>query len=255
MAAIVLLLIALGVACGAYGYFRGGMRLGVSLLPPIVVAAAFWLFGATCFGMASVRNYGLVWPALLILVPSLTAGLGIRYLIQRRLPKRVHMVDRAAGALAGLVGSLLLAWLGCVQFAILAAARDPGREDGPAILFARAVNGAFIQRIPIVGSGGRTMMNLLEIATAEESVRRAAVVELGLDRLRELPEMQAILSDTATQADIEAAAKGNLSALWRLQRNAQILRLFDNEEMAAAVSRRTLDELADGVRRAKGAGD
>ena len=79
------------------------------------------------------------------------------------------------------------------------------------------------------------MMNLVEIANTEEDARRQAIEELGFNRLHDLPQMRALLADEETQSDVQAAAKGNIAAVWRLQKNPHILKLLEAEEIANMV--------------------
>src|SRR5690606_25098543 len=95
------------------------------------------------------------------------------------------------------------------------------------------------------------MMGLTEIAMVDESVRERAARELGVDHLAQDPYVQAVVNDPATYADLEAAAAGNLAALWRLQKNPLVLEMARSPSVSEAVGRLSLEDVREAVRKAR----
>jgi len=232
-----------GIAFGVYGYYRGALRLGLSLAPLLIAGALLWIFGAAVYRIDALRNAGLVWPGLILMLVGLAGGYAVWFIGRRKLPKEVHRNDRVCGSVLGVIISLVVVWLGCVYFVVLSASSGGGGNGGSTLWLARALT--------TVGAGSDTMMDMVEIASADENVRRQAVADLGLDSLVDLPEMQAVIDDGATQEDLQKAAQGSMTALWRLQKNPHILKLVETEEIIEVVDRHSLEGLAEVVRNAK----
>ena len=248
MAFVFLIVVAVGL--GAYGWWRGGLRVGLGLAPLLFASILFWLFGPLFYRIDALRHAGLIWPALIVTLPGIVAGYGLRFLVRKKLPKKPVQSDRVAGAAVGVVLALAVVWLGCVGWVMLSVARGGGYPSGSAAWLARALNTAIVQWIPVVGTGSDAMMDMVEIASADEETRRHVLAQMELDDLRELPEMQTVLNDAATYEDVQQAGKGNLAALYRLQKNPLMQCLLETEEMARLLDRDTLAEIAEAVRAA-----
>lgn len=95
------------------------------------------------------------------------------------------------------------------------------------------------------------MMDMTELATTNKSVRRQAIKSLGLDKLVDIPQIRAVVEDKQTQADIQAASKGDIYAIWRLQQNPLVMELFETEEITDMISGISFDDISMAVREAK----
>ncbi len=245
--AIGALLIA-AAALGVYGYFRGAIRLLLVLLPLCLASFLLWLLGPLFYRIDMLRGVGLIWPAFTLVFTGLAAGYALQFGLRKKLPAKIHRADRIVGSVTGVMVSLLVVWLGCVYVAVWSASRQGVTGRGSAEKLAHVLDAAVLRWIPAVGSGSAAMMELLEISTADEQVRRRALQELGFDRLLNSPQMQVVLNDAETRKDIEAAAKGSIFALWRLQKNPRILELVENDEVLEAIGGHSLHEIAEAVR-------
>ena len=243
-------LIAVTGGFGAYGWWRGGRRIGIALAPLLFASILFWLFGPLCYRIDALRHAGLIWPMLIVTLPGFIAGYVLYFMVRKKLPKRPVWWDRVVGASAGVFLALAVVWLGCVGWVMLSVSRGQGYPSGSAAWLARTLNSAIVQWIPVVGTGSDAMMDMVEIAAADEETRRQVLAQMDLENLRELPEMQAVLNDTATYDDVQQAGKGNLAALYRVQKNPLMQQLLETEEMARLLDRDTLAEMAEAIRAA-----
>lgn len=252
MAYVVLVLVA-GLF-GAYGCWRGASRFGLAVLPLMLASLLLWLLGPVVYRIDALRHAGLIWPGLILAFVGVVGGYVLRAFVRMKLPKKPQRADRIGGSLIGLVIGVMAVWLGCVYVTTLSAKEGAAATDGAAARLARTLNGAAIRWIPGIGSGSDAMMNLMDIATAGEEARRRAVEKLGLERLAELPEMQAVMEDAVTKADIDEAATGSIFALLRLQSDPRVLKLLETKDVREVLNRRSLEEMAETVRRFKAEG-
>ncbi|UCC31256.1 MAG: hypothetical protein JSU86_03065 [Phycisphaerales bacterium] len=238
-------------AFGAYGCFRGALRFLLTLLPLILASVLLWLLGPLLYRIDILRNAGLMWPPAILVILGVAGGYVLRFIGRKKLPKRIHLADRIGGAALGLLLSLVVVWLGCVYVTVWSSSQDSARDSGSTARLARALDSAVLRWIPVVGSGSRSMTDLMEISTADEEVRRRALKELGFDGLLDDPQMQAVLDDPETMQDIEAAAKGSIPALWRLQKSPKILQLVESERAREAIDSHSLEAIVEAIRRTK----
>lgn len=238
-------------AFGAYGCFRGAFRFLLALLPLILGSVLLWLLGPLLYRIDMLRNAGLMWPPAVLVILGVAVGYVLRFIGRKKLPKKIHLADRIGGSALGLLLSLIVVWLGCVYVTVWSSSQDGERDSGSTARLARALDSAVLRWIPVVGSGSRSMTGLMEISTADEEVRRRALKELGFDRLLDDPQMRAVLDDPETMQDIEAAAKGSIPALWRLQKSPQILQLVESESTREAIDSHSLEAIIEAVRRSK----
>ncbi len=249
MAFVVLFVIT--AVLGAYGYMRGATRIGLALLPLLLASVFLWLFGPMFYRIDALRHAGLIWPGLILVSAGIIGGYIVQFFVRRKLPKKIHPVDRIGGSIISLILSLIVVWLGCAYFVVWSTSKQSDRAAGSASWLANALNTTVVTWIPGIGAGSDTMMNMMEIATAGEDIRRQAIEELGFDHLLDVPEMQAVFEDDETHADIQEAAKGSIAAVWRLQKSPYVLRLLESEEIAEVVNRRSLEDIAQAVRKAR----
>jgi hypothetical protein len=250
MAAGVLLVTA--SALGVYGYYRGALRLLLALLPLILASFLLWLFGSLLYRIDMLRNLGLAWPAFILLLVGLVGGHALRSLAIKKLAKRIHRADRVGGVAFGVLLSVVVVWIGCMLVATWVTSRQGEKAEGSAVRMARALDNTVLGWIPVVGSGSSAMMGLLEISMAEEEVRQRAIQELGLDHLMDVPEMRAVVDDPQIRRDVDSAGKGNVAALWRLQKDPKILDLFESREVLKVLEGHAIDDIAEAVRRSQG---
>ncbi len=233
---------------GAYGYWRGAIRY-LLLIAPFFLASLFaWFAGPMLFRIDSLRHAGLFWPLFIPMWIGFTAGVVPQFLLNKKLPQAIGPRDRGWGIAVGAFVSFFVVWLGCISV-IMRTANDPTHQPGGSTLFvAKGLNSAVVQWIPGVGSGSDTLMNLVEISTAPPKVREAVIQEMRMEDILEHPIMQEVLLDDDLQQEVKAAASGSIGALWRLQTNPSILKIFDSPELMEAFGRYSLDDIADAVR-------
>ena len=244
-------LVIVAAALGAYGCYRGALRFLLALLPLIVASVLLWLLGPLLYRIDMLRNAGLMWPPALLVILGVVGGYVLRFIGRKKLPKRLHLADRIGGCALGCLLSLIVVWLGCVYVTVWSSSQDSERDSGSTARLARALDSAVLRWIPVVGSGSRSMTGLMEISTADEEVRRRALKDLDFDRLLDDPQVRAVLDDPETMQDIEAAGKGSIPALWRLQKSPKILQLVESERAREAINNRSLEAIVEAVRRSR----
>lgn len=249
MAIIVFILIT--AALGTYGYIRGAIRFCLTLLPGLFTSALVLFFCTTLYQIDSLRKAGLIWPGLILMLVSACGGYILQYFARKIVPKTQYQVDRIGGVAIGLLLSIIMVWLGCVYFVIWSTSNQPKREPGSADWLADTLHTSVIQWIPLLNTGSDIMMDMTELATTNKSVRRQAIKSLGLDKLVDIPQIRALLEDKQTQADIQAASKGDIYAIWRLQQNPLVMELFETEEITDMISGISFDDVSKAVREAK----
>ena len=246
MTLVIMFLLIVGFA--GLGFWRGGMRLGLALLPLLLASILFWLLGGLFYRLDFLVNLGLMWPGTILFTLGLLAGYTLRFYVDRKLPKERNTADRIVGSVVGVLIALVISWLGLVYFNVKAAS-DDRPVSATNVGMARALNGAVVRWIPGIGAGADSLTNAMDIAMADEEVRRRAVEDLDLANLRDVPEVTALLEDDATAADIDAAAQGSITALFRLQKNPLVIALFDSEQIQEVLKRLSLDDISEAVRK------
>ncbi len=248
MTYLVLLIAAGGM--GAWGYWRGGLRIAYGLAPLLFASALMWIFSGLLFRSDFITSAGLAWPFILPVVIGVAGGYVLQFFIRKRLPGKPHQADRVAGAAACVVVAVVMVWL----FSLLIGLRH-GSANGALTAAdtgaARALNNALVRWIPAVGTGSDSLMSVVEIASADEDVRQKAAEALKIDHLSGSETFQRMLDDATTNDDLMAASRGNLLALWRLQKNPLIYEFYKSEEMQDVMARLTLADIAQAVRDAQ----
>ncbi|HEB61353.1 MAG TPA: hypothetical protein ENJ06_05960 [Phycisphaeraceae bacterium] len=242
------------------GWRRGGMRLGLLLVPLICMGLSVRWLGPLLFRLNVHHLLGLLGTGLTAAILGLVVGEVVYFLLRKRLPvgEERNQTDRYFGVAVGLLLSLLLAWTGSTIMQIRAAERYLATGDlqtgAKRSAFAGAVQRGLVSWIPGVGGFTRDIDLLIEFTTASQEARRQALRKLELDRLSELPQLQAVADDDRTVRDIEAAQRGNIAAILRLQHNPLIIDLVETPQMRRALDRVTLRQLTEEVRKAEAAG-
>lgn len=248
MTYVVLILVAGGM--GAWGYWRGGLRIAYGLAPLLFASALMWIFSGLLFRSDFITSAGLAWPVIMPVVIGLVGGYVLQFFIRKKLPKKPHQVDRIAGATACVLMSVVMVWL----FSLLIGLRH-GSANGALTAAdtsaARSLNNAIVRWIPGVGSGSDSLMSVVQIASADEEVRHRAAEALKIDHLLGSDAFVKMQNDAATSDDLLAASRGNLLALWRLQKNPLVYEFYQTEEVQDAIHRLTLEDIAQAVRDAR----
>ncbi len=250
MTYLVLVIVACGM--GAWGYWRGGLRVLVRMAPLLMASVLCWLFSGWLYRSEFITSSGLAWPFILPTVIGVAGGYVLQFFVRKKLPKNPHRVDRIAGATICTLMAVVMVWLGSLFFALrgsAAAGMLTADDTGPA----RMLNSAIVRWIPAVGTGSDSLMSVVEIASADETVRQKAVDNLKIDHLLGSETFLKMKDDAATYDDLVAASNGSLLALWRLQKNPLVYDFYKSSEMQDVLARLTLADIAQAVRDAKNA--
>jgi len=248
MTYVVLLIVACGL--GAWGYWRGGLRIAFGLAPLIFASALMWVFGGLLYRSDFITSAGLAWPLILPLVIGIAGGYVLQFFVRKKLPREPHRADRVAGAAVCVLISIVMVWIGSLYLALRGASQD-GTIASSATGPARFLNKAVVRWIPAVGSGSDSLMSVVEIASADEDVRQRAAESLKIDHLLNSETFLLMTNDAATLDDLTAASSGNLLALWRLQKNALVHEFYKSAEVQDAIKRLSLADIANAVREAQ----
>ncbi len=250
----ILLLVLAGL--GYLGYRIGGIRLALALLPLILAGFTVRWLGPLFFWMGLHRGLGLLGLIGVALLIGLVLGEVARFLIKRKYlskEKDRHRLDRIAGVVLGAILATCSVWTGVTLHRTLitrqqqATGEFGGQRSGLDVL--GSVLGSGVARVlPGAGSFAKDVNLLVELASAPPVAREQAVRDLELHKLRDLPELQAIQADDRTVADVEAAQRGSLVALFRLQQNRLVLDLVETDEMQRALQHVTLERLIERTR-------
>lgn len=248
MTYLVLIIVAGGM--GAWGYWRGGSRVVFRLLPLLLASALVWAFTGLLFRIEFITSAGLAWPLVLPMVIGLAGGYVAQFFLRKQLPKEPKKYDRIAGATACVLMSVVMVWL----LSLLIGLRH-GSANGTLTAAdtgaARTLNNAIVRWIPGVGHSSDSLMSVVDIASADADARHRAAEALNIDHLRGSETFIKMIDDAATHDDIEAASRGNLLALWRLQKNPLVYEFYASEEIQDALKRLTLEDIARAVQEAK----
>ena len=242
---LVLCLTLVPTALGAiHGFRAGGDRLVVRWGPIILswavgVASAFLSFRAGLF-----EPFGLVTPLLVgVLVATSTTAVLYRVVVFRmkRESSPPGSATRLVGALAGLVGGLVIAssaWLGLVAIdgwrSVTPSCAPPSEQSlaGEWLhSLVRTANRGFLRHLPMVAPLSDEIEALLFILNADPVFCEKLASERGWKELRTLPSFQAIIADGEILDEIDSVSGGNLAALYRLQRNAKVIAFVVDEEV------------------------
>lgn len=250
-----ILLLALA-GLGYLGYRLGGIRLALGLLPLVLAGFAVQWLGPVFFWLDLHRAIGLLGALAVAIVLGLVLGEVIRLVVKKKLlskEKERHRADRIAGVAVGALLAVCSVWAGVTlhrtiiarqQFTSGTVAAQPSGLDRLGGLLGSGV----ARVLPGAGTYAHDVNLLVEIAGAPPAAREQAVRDLDLDKLRDLPEMQAIQNDERTVRDVQAAQRGNFAAVLRLQRNRLVIDLIETEEMQEALRQVTLERLIKRVR-------
>lgn len=245
-----LVLVFLACSMGAWGYWRGGLRVLYGLAPLIFASILIWLFSGLLYRAEFIVTAGLAWPLILPAVIGLMGGYVLQFFVRKKLPKEPHRADRIAGATLCVFISVIMVWMVSLLIALSGKSPD-GTVAYSRTAPARFLNKAVVRWIPAVGTGSDSLMSVVEIASADEGVRRKAAENLKIDHLLNSDALIKMQNDAATYDDLVAASSGNLLALWRLQKNPLVYEFYKSEEVQDVMTRLTLADIALAVQDAK----
>lgn len=253
--ALVLVLTAVPISLGIALGYRLGLRRLALLGGPIAAAwgvggyvvsaglAGGWFqpFGLLTSIIAGIAASAAIWAAVTLLGGAIArrsrpAGSGLR---------RCRL-DRAAGAAIGGAGGLFVGacvWLVLFLVEGLMVSPEP-KEDAVGALggttwmrsLSRTANRGFVRHLPVVGSLGDELEATVIILNSDLHAQRELARKRGLDGLAELPSFKAIVENQRILDEIDSAGRGDLPALYRLQRNPLILAFFAEEKVQEAIA-------------------
>jgi hypothetical protein len=238
-------------AFGAFGYWRGGLRLGLTLTPLILASLLLWLFGRLLYRFEVFTGGGLIWPALILLLVGVAGGYAIQFFARKKLPKQPPRADRIVGSVVGVFLAIVLVWLSCVYIAVRSASEGYAVETSSSARAAKTLNTGMVRWVPGLGGMGDMLTMLMELSAADDPTKQRAVEELRLHDLLDIEPMERFLNDASSIDDIEAATHGSLAAIWRLQKNPLLLDVARSPEMQEALKHLSLADVAEAVRRAQ----
>ena len=111
----------------------------------------------------------------------------------------------------------------------------------------------FVRHLPVVGDASDEFAGLLYILNASPEQRRSWARDSRWRDLATLPSMVAVFEDPDLMADVDRVARGNLVALYRLQRHPRILDLIEDPRIADLAASLRPSRLADELRGLSGA--
>jgi hypothetical protein len=248
---IIALLIALIVVAGLgyLGWRVGGLRLLLYLAPLMGASlGAVWI-GKLLFLLGLHHLTGLVGPPAVGLVIGAVLGGIVRWKLRKRLPDKEHMhqADRIGGAVFAAFVAVIVLWVGGVFIDLLIIQSRHGEAGDPTAAgrLTRALSNSVVRHVPGVGGYAHDLDLLVEFASTSDAAKQAAVDELNLRDIEDLPEMQAILDDEDTVADVRAAQSGSVMAIMRLQNNPLILDFIEHPDIRALLDTTTIEDLTD----------
>lgn len=236
--ALLVIISAIPISVGVLAGYRRGLRC---LLTRVVARLPGWIAGGVVatilFEMGMFQPFGLFTPVagglVVFLLVVWTAGRWQRrdsHKTEQELGRATRVAGSAAGAVFGALVAVLL-WL-CL-LAVDGLTTRPGsshdamsaepRVDNLFHSLVRTANRGVIRHIPVVGSVGDEVEALSAILNSDATVRRRLAQELRWEGLAELESFRAIQRDLRLQQDIDRVARGNLWALYRLQRHPKII--------------------------------
>jgi len=231
---LVVLLSAIPVAaCGYLGARWGGRRIGALLLGGACGAAlGFW---GLRLGWS--RPFGLLTPLVAALLASAAvAGVALRRFAADPAPTtRSRRIGAGLGAICGVAvaGSL---WTAAALGEGIAASPQPRAEPaerGWVQALVHTANHGFVRHLPLLGPLSDEVEATIEILNAPAAARRQLAEGRQWERLTELDSYRELAGDEEVAADLAAFRRGNVLALYRLQRNRRVITFMREEQVRA----------------------
>ena len=218
----------------AVGRRAGGSRVCSWLGPRVLAALGGIATTVTLFQLGIFWPLGLVTPLVL---GVLAARIAYK-LSQLAINFATDVKLKSNGSLGGLIGSfagLMVAVVGW-QAILLSTGSDATVEldqvsdatkeiprETSLQRLAVIANDGLIQHLPIAGPMTQDLIAIREIMDTPIEVRKQFAISKGWDDLANLPSFVALVEDESLIDQIESATKGNLLALYRLQRNPLVI--------------------------------
>jgi len=230
--------------CARLGLRAGGPRLfaaaGVLLLA--------WGAGLYAMGLALEARwfhpFGLMTPVFL----GAAIALALREILWRSLSPRLRwtnlglpgVVWRTAGALLGAAGGLTLATAFWLLFLMARGSATPEPESaspapGPSERrgfvegLVKLTNRGVVRHLPLIGPLGDELEAVCFILNTDPAIRAELARTPRWKRLLDLPTLLPILEDETIAEELDRVRRGNVLALYRLQRNPLILAFCEEE--------------------------
>jgi len=237
-------------ACALVGTRWGGRRLacrGGGLFLAGVFGAAVVAAG---FRAAWYRPLGLLTPVAAAAVGFVVAW----YLFARYLPKILRIdrtapvgkKDRVVGAMVGAAAGVIVAgslWIAATLAEGVAASPSPEAAqaqemEAPASrswahALVKTANQGFVRHLPILGPLGDEVEAVTFILNSSPLARRRVANERDWQRLTRLSSYRDLGEDPEVDREIEALRRGNVFAIYRLQRNPRVVAFLEEEEVQA----------------------
>lgn len=235
--AVVVLLSAIPVAAlGFLGARWGGRRLGTHLIA-LTCGATFGYWGIR-WGWS--RPFGLLTPLIAALVTcALVARLALRHSVAGAF---VSATNRRVGAGLGAICGVTVAGTLWTAVALGEGIADAPRAPSAATessaqgwihSLVRAAHHGFVRHLPLVGPLGDEVEATIAILNAPLEARRHLAEARQWRRLARLDSFRALLADREVVADLDELGRGNVLALYRLQRNPRIIAFMQEEQVRA----------------------
>ncbi len=255
-------------AGGVLGYRLGLLRLVRAGTPIVGAWGLGWYFASTGLSQAWFRPFGLSTPIVIGALASVAGWLVLRRLVavlalkstgpegRRPATPRHGPLNGFCGAtLGGACGLLIAASAWLLLFLLeglmappetmqAAAIHAQARKTTWARSLLRTANRGFVRHLPVIGSLGDEVEAVVILLNSDRRACEKLASRHDLARLVELPSFRAIAEDPHVLEELESVRNGDLSALYRLQKNPLILRFFKEKEVQKAIAGLSASSLA-----------
>lgn len=240
-----------GSRCKRSNIFGRIVQLAIAQSCGLVIVYATWQQHWTWpIGLISPLLYGLLGSVLIACLIDKWSRL--RNVRLERIDKPSRQLNGFAGAGVGVAVSLVFCTLllrvesqstraPTTNLTTVSVSAEPRTALGE---FARIANVGFVRHVPIAGDMSAELVAIASILDHPLETRKQFAVAKRWDSLAELPSFVAIVENEALVADIDAAADGNLLALYRLQKHPLVLEFAREEKLQSIVSQFDAQEIA-----------
>ena len=97
----------------------------------------------------------------------------------------------------------------------------------------RTANRGFVRHLPVLGPLGDEVEATIAILNSPRAARRKLARDRRFDRLTKLASYRSLAADEEVTADLDSVRRGNMLALYRLQRNPNVVAFMQEEEVRA----------------------
>ena len=220
-------------ACGYLGSRLGGRRLAAFVLASVCGAALG--FAGLRFGWS--WPFGLLTPAVIALLATGTASFVVVRWLAHTNSGGERLLGAGLGAVCGVVvaGSL---WIVAALGEAAAAAPGPTQASAPASrgwthALIRTANRGFVRHLPVLGPLGDEVEATVAILNSSPEARRRLVQGRHWEGLTQLASYRDLANDAEVDRDLASVRRGNVLALYRLQRNPRVVAFMHEDEVRA----------------------